>query len=287
MANRNTVLLLSQIDDCQIEYIFHTENLRHKQPPRPYHEHSVWEIHCIAGGNCRLLLDGTEYCLEKNDVCLIPPGQMHCLFDTEETVRMGFRFAFVPAVHHASSGLMKTYFDTVFSDDRPFYRFSSAEACSSMKKVLFDYPETISDCMAAHLAEIVLLSAAEKIRPLPRPEYYELSQENDSVRIVRTEEYLNENYGRHIRLSEIADIYHLSEKQTSRTLVRLFGKTFSDLLAEKRVGIACYYLERTDMSMEDIASYTGFGTVSYLYRCFKAATGMTPGEYRKQSADGK
>ncbi|MNG31889.1 transcriptional activator FtrA [compost metagenome] len=46
--------------------------------------------------------------------------------------------------------------------------------------------------------------------------------------------------------------------------------------------MAEHYLLRSDLAIEDIASYLGFTEARSLHRSFKARTGTTPGEYRER-----
>jgi AraC-like DNA-binding protein len=46
--------------------------------------------------------------------------------------------------------------------------------------------------------------------------------------------------------------------------------------------LAEHYLLRSDLSVQEIASYLGFSEPRSFHRSFKHWTGMTPGEYREQ-----
>ncbi len=74
------------------------------------------------------------------------------------------------------------------------------------------------------------------------------------------------------------DIYSLS-----RIIKKSTNKTFRDLLAEKRVSQACFYLRNSDLSVDEIASAVGYENTSFFHRLFRRYTGKSPREYRKDS----
>ena len=83
------------------------------------------------------------------------------------------------------------------------------------------------------------------------------------------------------------DITSLSKRLgiSSNHLIRLFkrhnGLTPSKYITKIRVDKALTLLNREDLSIADIVYTTGFKSVSNFYKCFKAQTGHSPHEHRK------
>ena len=73
------------------------------------------------------------------------------------------------------------------------------------------------------------------------------------------------------------DFYWLSKEIKKQT-----GKTFTELLQEKRLNQAAYLLQNTAKSVQEIGLAVGYDNQSYFYRIFKAQYGMTPKKYRKK-----
>lgn len=63
------------------------------------------------------------------------------------------------------------------------------------------------------------------------------------------------------------------------------GTTYSALLAEGRRELAQVYLKDRNAPIDEIAYLLGFSEPSVFHRTFKRWTGITPGLYRKQSAN--
>ena len=84
-----------------------------------------------------------------------------------------------------------------------------------------------------------------------------------------------------LNLSTVADALHLSTKQTSRIIHKYFGRSFSELVTEKRLSVAKELLLNTNLSISDIARRCNFRSENYFYLTFKRAFGVTPSKYRR------
>ena len=69
-----------------------------------------------------------------------------------------------------------------------------------------------------------------------------------------------------------------------RLIKRRTGRTFRDLLQEKRLSQACYLLENTHLTISDIAALIGYSNNSFFHRLFRRRYGVSPREYRLQAA---
>ena len=63
---------------------------------------------------------------------------------------------------------------------------------------------------------------------------------------------------------------------------RTNSKKDKKVKGERQLPYAQHLLETTTLSTVQVGRRAAFGTHPTFYRCFKAAFGMTPGEYRKQ-----
>ena len=97
--------------------------------------------------------------------------------------------------------------------------------------------------------------------------------------IVEILRYVETNY-LHSSLSEIASYLHYDVCWLSREIKRKTGKTFTELVQEKRLSQAAFLLTTTDRKVEDIALAVGYENISYFHRIFRAAYGVSPRQYR-------
>lgn len=84
------------------------------------------------------------------------------------------------------------------------------------------------------------------------------------------------------RASELAMEMGLTPEYASWLAKKIFGKSLRDYLREKQVRYAAWLLRTlpAEITIEEIALRSGFGTTKTLYRCFCGAYGVTPGAFR-------
>jgi AraC-like DNA-binding protein len=93
--------------------------------------------------------------------------------------------------------------------------------------------------------------------------------------------YINRNYAKNIKLSDIAEIASMNTSAFCRYFKEKSGKSPMDYIQELRVGYACKLLTTVNLDILQICVECGFNTPSYFIKVFKQATGLTPKEYRK------
>lgn len=62
------------------------------------------------------------------------------------------------------------------------------------------------------------------------------------------------------------------------------GKSFTQLLTDKRMQEAKNLLKETNLKVMEVAERTGYTNVRYFTRVFKATVNMSPNDYRNFSA---
>lgn len=96
-----------------------------------------------------------------------------------------------------------------------------------------------------------------------------------SEQIIR---YIN-SHPESVTLKEIAALFSYHPNYISSLLHRELGKTFSDIVLEKRMDRAVILLKGTDLSVEEISSMLGYSNTSNFYKAFREFYGKTPREY--------
>lgn len=108
------------------------------------------------------------------------------------------------------------------------------------------------------------------------------SQRSGDDTIVKILRYIEENY-RTGSLMEIAEQLHYDFCWLSREIKRSTGKNFKELLQEKRLTQAAYFLKHTTLHVDEVGESVGYSNLSYFYRIFHEKYGLTPKRYRDQS----
>lgn len=206
----------------------------------PLHMHPYPEVHILLAGAGCYTVAGREYPLAEGDVILIPAGRPHA---------------------------------------------TAAESGSRVRAFQADLPLTAERTLTLPRALVTELGEAKDPAGLAPVLYYLLAQlseeelltvrENDDHAYLISE-YIEANYHRPIRLSELASVLHLSERQTQRELRRLYGMTFSELIRTHRMTVA-RRLADSGMTATVIAEYLGYETYSGYLRAKRKGIGRNGG----------
>lgn len=110
----------------------------------------------------------------------------------------------------------------------------------------------------------------------------ELEDFENSDKIKKVYDYIQENYERKVTLSEMAELVNMSEISFNRFLKKRTGKTFIEFINDTRVGYAARWLIEKDLGIAEIAYKSGFNNIANFNRVFKKAKNTTPSQYRKE-----
>jgi two-component system response regulator YesN len=101
--------------------------------------------------------------------------------------------------------------------------------------------------------------------------------------ISRCLAYIGENLSRPLSLVETAEQSGLSGSYFSSWFKEKTGENFSDYLIRKRIKLARELLDtHPELRIYEIAAQCGISNEKYFSRLFKAQTGRSPSEYRKE-----
>ena len=96
--------------------------------------------------------------------------------------------------------------------------------------------------------------------------------------------YLNEHYSENISIPKLAKMANYSVSRFRRLFESLTQQSPAAYVMNVRLSAAKTLLSTTDRRITDIAVETGFFDHSHFIRSFRAATGTTPGKFRRDSA---
>lgn len=82
-------------------------------------------------------------------------------------------------------------------------------------------------------------------------------------------------------LSELADSLFYDFNALSKQIKKLTGKTYTELVQEKRLNQACLLLSTTNLGVAEISRLVGYENISYFHRLFNKTYGLSPKKYRK------
>jgi AraC-like DNA-binding protein/quercetin dioxygenase-like cupin family protein len=105
---------------------------------------------------------------------------------------------------------------------------------------------------------------------------------NQSQRISKVVNYIQENLLNDIRIKQVADLVNMSETAFSHFFKKRTQRSFSDYLTDMRVSNAARLILETDRNISEVCFMSGFNNLSNFNRTFKSRYLCTPGEMRSQ-----
>lgn len=105
------------------------------------------------------------------------------------------------------------------------------------------------------------------------------SQSKQQRLMLEVFSYVEEHY-RDGELSKLAQKLHYDLYWISKEIKKNSGKTYTELVQEKRLNQAAYLLKTTNMSVLDIAVTVGYENISYFHRIFQQKYELTPRKFR-------
>lgn len=126
-----------------------------------------------------------------------------------------------------------------------------------------------------------ILASSDEVKYINKEGYLNTVTSSDSERMRAVHAYVLNNFKGDIQLEEAASLANLSPTSFSRYFKARANKTFSDFVAELRIGLACKLLLNGDTSIVQIAYECGYKTLSNFNRKFKELIGISPLKYKK------
>lgn len=114
-----------------------------------------------------------------------------------------------------------------------------------------------------------------------------LMKRQSSVRWQKIQEYIGAHLIAPFTLQDMAEELQISVATICKTVKHNTGKTVGQLIAEDRIRRAQQYLSGTERPVAEIAAIVGIEDYNYFTRVFRQQTGMTPSQYRRQTAKTK
>jgi AraC-like DNA-binding protein len=127
--------------------------------------------------------------------------------------------------------------------------------------------------LLANTSNFRLLSTKTFVSDLDKKPYYD--------RINPVYNFLLEHFKENININEVAAQMNMSTSALSHFIKKKTAKSFTELLAELRIGFACKQLIETNYTIAQISDNCGFNNLSYFNRRFKELKKCSPLEFRK------
>ena len=254
----------------------------------PPHTHDYVEIVYMAQGQTRHLVNGHPFTLSAGEILMIGQHAVHEIerADREDIavnfiVKPDFLGGIMSFLGHEETPLRRFVLDSLRGGGETEWLYFRVAGVLPVQNLMENLLWTmISDSphkrgihqMTMGLLFAELLDRTEALR-------FPTREQETLVRVLRD---LEENY-RESSLTALAESLHYDQAALSRMIRRKTGRTYKELLQEKRLSQAAWMLEHTDRNVDEIARLVGYENISFFHRLFLSRFGRHPRQYRMEA----
>ncbi len=248
----------------------------------PVHKHSFFEICYVMDGTGTYWEEEKSYPLQKGTFFCSRPQKTHQILSDTGLHMMWVAFEVIEErTHPAINSMFKQlcHMDHFFIDSE-----AMGEESTFLWKALFKIcgkQSFMMDSMRSS-AHALLIGFPGTFGIMPEQSAVIKSDTAQHVSLLRQAKlYVQDNLSQPLLLEEVASYLHISGRHLSRLMKRETGRSYSQIIRHERMTRAAQLLIETDITIQDIATQTGFDTVHYFTRVFTRHHGIPPGAYRK------
>lgn len=253
------------------------------------HLHDCFEINFVFQGECELTFLDEKRILKKGDFCILSPYTNH-------NVTLLSKDSYIFPIYIKEQAFSKTFFSLLSNDDllsdffkkilsdtsEPNYLLFQTNASYEVRDIMkhlflenFRYDKYVEHCNISWL-NLLFTNILRDYQTYSQFSSYQARP--DYAPILR---YIQSHYDT-ITLPKLADIFHYSPPYLSKIIKTSTGKNFKQIVTGLKIRKALYYLEETDLSIEDISDKVGYSSADHFYHVFRKLHGKSPQQYRAQ-----
>lgn len=230
--------------------------------------YSYYTIHILLDGCGFFHIAGQDFLLKKGDAFLITPNEEHLYRTSPDSSLHLLWIEFSGSFCKELFGCFQLNKIHVLKDN------TAAKAAGQLAAILYGLKvNTISsefECSSMLYQLIMYLAEATKQtckHPLPEI-------------IASAVNYIDNNFTNPINITQLADTLHISHTYLTKLFRQHIGTTPLKYITLKKIEFACFLLQNTAVSIEEISEQISMYDNAYFYKVFKSLKGMTPAQYR-------
>ena len=246
-----------------------------------FHSHLYNELFVCINDEINIKTNNGIIQILKNDAVLIPSNIPHYNISkgsVENWYSLGFSIA---KKTQKNSAEVYAKLETLFSDSEPKIFKNVPEICKKVAEIN-NTPYKTNDYLPA-LELVSILSKLNTAKSQNKTENANPQMRTQDIyRMAYFEDILQNRFYDPLTTSKLAETLNISPRQLSRIIKATYGKTFHEILTEKRLEYATDRLVTTNHSVTSILCEVGYARSSLFYKDFAEKFNMTPTEYRKK-----
>ena len=253
----------------------------------PEHTHDYVEMVYMCTGQTTHYVNGTKLVLGHGDILLLSQSATHRVLRSEEQ-DVGVNFIVLPdffATTLTALGQEETPLRSFLADclcgknTGPGYLHFAVSGVAPIQNLVENLLWTLLEESPNRRKMSQMTMALLFLQLMEHTQALQVSSGEDAA-VFQVLQYVESNYA-HGSLAQLAERLHYDLAWLSRHIKRKTGKTYTQLVQERRLSQTVFLLKHTRRNISDICTAVGYENISYFHRLFFAAYGCTPKEYRK------
>ena len=276
----------------ELPLVIEKENFDTHKQDELAHWHNSFELIEVVEGKFFCNVDGSEFLINKGNICIINRGRLHHIYTEDYNASMCRKktIIFNPDYFIKDQNIYEKYILPLLEKDAfAHIQFNIKKGIGLDINTLMKEIEALEDekPIGYELEEYSLIYKVIRYLYLA----YQSSKQSihttydANVQIQRNmTSFINEHFNSKIGLEDIAEAGQVSKSTCIRLFHKYTGKSPIDFLNSYRLQMSAEKLVATSEQITEIAYACGFGQPSYFNRLFSKEYNMTPNQYRKQHA---
>ena len=276
----------------ELPLVIEKENFDTHKQDELAHWHNSFELIEVVEGKFYCNVDGSEFLINKGNICIINRGRLHHIYTEEYNASMCRKktIIFNPDYFIKDQNIYEKYILPLLEKDAfAHIQFNIKKGIGLDINTLMKEIEALEDekPIGYELEEYSLIYKVIRYLYLA----YQSSKQSihttydANVQIQRNmTSFIHEHFNSKIGLEDIAEAGQVSKSTCIRLFHKYTGKSPIDFLNNYRLQMSAEKLVTTSEQITEIAYACGFGQPSYFNRLFLKEYNMTPNQYRKQHA---
>lgn len=270
--------IVSFIDGSSI--MLHDNNVSEDYPN---HWHSAIEMIMPLEQNYKAVCGGIPFQLEVGDILLIAPGTLHSLYAPETGRRIILQADFT-----ILSQLKE--FDSIIAFLTPAICITPRnfpEIYNDINKIIHEILEEHHSSAAlnealiySYFIQMIVMIGRRYTEPAKHLSAKYTKQQDYTDKFLYVCNYINQHFDETLTLDEVATLASFSKYHFTRLFKQFAGVPFYKYLNRRRIMHAEQLLVSPDLSVTEVATRSGFSSLSAFIRMFRLLKNCTPTEFR-------
>lgn len=259
----------------------------------PIHSHPEYELNLVMGISGVRIVGDSKESFEDHDLVLIGPYLYHKWSGDEflDGDKISYRVITIQFSKDLLEGpfFKKERFSRIrrlMEHSNRGIKFSGIEAELATKIMIELTTDRGMSNVIDFLKLLDTLSQCKEFEYLASEGFSPIKMTWDSKRIQSAYNYIISNFHDYkLKIEDVAGLINMSDSAFSHFFRKYTNKSFTEFLADVRIGHVCKMLLDTDDTISEIAYKSGFNNMANFNRLFKKTRKCTPNEYRLRHKD--